>query len=530
MDDEYQKIDQCILYYHKPSGYYYEAVSQQFLSPVYQYDNSTEVSSSNNTVNASVQSQTESQTETQTQSQSKTEPVTSLSGDIASTLAAVSDNAMQHYGFTYDESSGFYYDHKTGLYYDQANQLYYDSVNGTYYTYNTETQQYEIYCRVELPTNENENNDNDNGHVIQAEPMSLKSRVLKESKLYLELIQELESPEEGEIAPPKCLQGIPDSPPPLSEWPPCIRMVPQDQGLRDEAQGSKVKLDETDGRNCISVITAEGAQIGRDVSGPHTIRILDLQVSKQHCDITYIRRRESFIVTECGSQNGTFINGERISEPKQKSKPHLLQHGDILTIGSTPFLLHIHRGLASCPECSHIGSSTSSHSSSSSIIFSSGPTFNESLDLQRRKELNKIKKKYGLRTKDTYTEKLYELPNQYSDKSAERRIKVGSDLPEVAIRDDLPSSTHRPIAEENKGHQMLLKIGWQQGQGLGRHSTGIQQPVTSMIRDERAGLGFSQSSRDMDTGSNAGSENRQKMLKHYHEVVEREAKRKKRFA
>ena len=71
----------------------------------------------------------------------------------------------------------------------QANQLYYDSVNGTYYTYNTETQQYEIYCRVELPTDENE--DNDNGHVIQAEPMSLKSRVLKESKLYLELIQEL---------------------------------------------------------------------------------------------------------------------------------------------------------------------------------------------------------------------------------------------------------------------------------------------------------------------------------------------------
>ena len=58
----------------------------------------------------------------------------------------------------------------------------------------------------------------------------------------------------------------------------------------------------------------------------------------------------------------------------------------------------------------------------------------------------------------------------------------------------------------------------------------VVDQVTSMIRDERAGLGFSQSSRDMDTGSNAGSENRQKMLKHYHEVVEREAKRKKRFA
>ena len=94
----------------------------------------------------------------------------------------------------------------------------------------------------------------------------------------------------------------------------------------------------------------------RDVSGPHTIRILDLQVSKQHCDITYIRRRESFIVTECGSQNGTFINGERISEVSLlngnlrvslyksvryilKHEPNWLNNGAIETINKALMLL-----------------------------------------------------------------------------------------------------------------------------------------------------------------------------------------------
>ncbi len=52
----------------------------------------------------------------------------------------------------------------------------------------------------------------------------------------------------------------------------------------------------------------------RDVSGPQTLRILDIQTSKHHCEIRYLRRRESFAVTDLGSQNGTYINGERISE------------------------------------------------------------------------------------------------------------------------------------------------------------------------------------------------------------------------
>lgn len=77
------------------------------------------------------------------------------------------------------------------------------------------------------------------------------------------------------------------------------------------------------------------------------------------------------------------------------SKPHLLFHRDVLTIGATPFLLHIHHGLASCSDCAQIGSF---RAPSDATVISSEPVYNEdSLELQRRKELNKIKKKYGLR-------------------------------------------------------------------------------------------------------------------------------------
>ena len=43
-----------------------------------------------------------------------------MGGDIASTLAAVSERATQQYGFTYDSNTGYYYDAKTNLYYDQV--------------------------------------------------------------------------------------------------------------------------------------------------------------------------------------------------------------------------------------------------------------------------------------------------------------------------------------------------------------------------------------------------------------------------
>ncbi|XP_022799308.1 angiogenic factor with G patch and FHA domains 1-like [Stylophora pistillata] len=77
---------------------------------------------------------------------------------------------------------------------------------------------------------------------------------------------------------------------------------------------------------------------------------------------------------------------------------------------------------------------------------------------------------------------------QENTKIAQKRTKVGSDVP-VATSDDLPASVHRPIKEENVGRKMLEKMGWKEGEGLGREGEGRLEPVTVEVRDSLRGLG-----------------------------------------
>ena len=55
----------------------------------------------------------------------------------------------------------------------------------------------------------------------------------------------------------------------------------------------------------------------------------------------------------------------------------------------------------------------------------------------------------------------------------------------------LPSSiaTKIPIAEENVGNQLLRKLGWAPGQGLGNDGQGRVEPITTTLRKKNAGLG-----------------------------------------
>jgi len=46
-----------------------------------------------------------------------------------------------------------------------------------------------------------------------------------------------------------------------------------------------------------------------------------------------------------------------------------------------------------------------------------------------------------------------------------------------------------PINESNKGFQMLVKMGYKKGTGLGKESTGIQEPLALLIKEDRSGIG-----------------------------------------
>jgi hypothetical protein len=205
-------------------------------------------------------------------------------------------------------------------------------------------------------------------------------------------------------------------------------------------------------------------------------------------EIVFDSEMKMYSVKDLGSQNGTFVNKVRLSEPKHESELQPLSHGDILTVSSTSLMLHIHCGSETCDECepgeiqARLQNETVGQSSQTGIL---------DKEQQRRQELNKLKKRYLLRRKDDveFVDALpYSVDGQYEDRAAKRRVEVGSDVP-VAERSDQSASVHRPIDVSNKGRQMLEKMGWAEGQGLGATNMGIAEPVQAVVRSQRSGLG-----------------------------------------
>lgn len=73
-------------------------------------------------------------------------------------------------------------------------------------------------------------------------------------------------------------------------------------------------------------LTNERYSIGRD---PESDIIIDQQeVSRRHADV--IRMASEYVVTDCGSANGVFVNNLRLDRA-------VLAHGDVFQIGSCVF-------------------------------------------------------------------------------------------------------------------------------------------------------------------------------------------------
>lgn len=254
-------------------------------------------------------------------------------------------------------------------------------------------------------------------------------------------------------------------------WPPCIRvMVVESECL---AVGT------------FFIVTCTGAKIGRENCD---ICIPDFNVSKVHAEIHYKDTSGQYEILDLASQNGTFLNDQRLAPAKIASEAFVLNHDDTLTLGTTKLLCHIHTGSDTCDRCEP-GVVIATHRAQQPQPELKVLSKEERLR-QKKQELNQIKKKYGL--KNSAYEDNQEVFNnpKYTNKAEERRQTVGSDV--LGQKHEAPASVHRPIATSNIGHKLLQKMGWKEGESLGKTNTGLQEPISVTLRaNQTAGLGSS---------------------------------------
>lgn len=85
----------------------------------------------------------------------------------------------------------------------------------------------------------------------------------------------------------------------------------------------------------------------------------------------------------------------------------------------------------------------------------------------------------------------------YRDRARERRLKIGQSERVIPIETNYqtpagpikPVSVEKPIGSDNKGAALLSKMGWKEGQGLGRSNEGMTDIIRLDPQVGNAGLG-----------------------------------------
>ncbi|KAI8061810.1 uncharacterized protein B0P05DRAFT_556710 [Gilbertella persicaria] len=127
--------------------------------------------------------------------------------------------------------------------------------------------------------------------------------------------------------------------------------------------------------------------------------------------------------------------------------------------------------------------------------------------------VNKAKLKIGfMKSEQDLQMKIPEPITEYRNRAAERRQAYGQ--PEKPILSPPPppprqlstphaiealpkASMNIPISENNKGARMLLQMGWKKGEGLGKHGTGILDPIKAESYAQSAGIGSTDNRRNL---------------------------------
>ncbi|KAH8251348.1 hypothetical protein KR032_008902 [Drosophila birchii] len=131
----------------------------------------------------------------------------------------------------------------------------------------------------------------------------------------------------------------------------------------------------------------------------------------------------------------------------------------------------------------------------------------QSLDiLQKHLKISTLHKENWAKLKQNSAEPGIEMGFSYRDRAKERRLKYGEGDPPSPVRsrelfehemnmlqerqkDKLGPAPAMPIGSSNVGNRLMQKMGWSEGQGLGRQNQGRTQIVEAEARTNNVGLG-----------------------------------------
>lgn len=106
--------------------------------------------------------------------------------------------------------------------------------------------------------------------------------------------------------------------------------------------------------------------------------------------------------------------------------------------------------------------------------------------------------------------------------SAEEVIGLGFTRPIQRGDNDGQQNTHTPIGPECRGYKLLKKLGWEDGQGLGKLKQGIVVPIT--LKEESTGLGLGKAA-EYDRNTTEATKNRKLLSSEVVETQEETMKR-----
>lgn len=408
------------------------------------------------------------------------------SQSITQQVASVAAQAVVDSGYVFQEELGLYYDYNTGYYYNAENGLYYDTKSGTYFYYDHTTQSYQFHSQVSPTTTNNNKHRKKKTTKKKSTKLSSKNEDTEDKEdgecTESDDDEQEEVEEEGESEDEQGKERDTASPNNLEEEVPGGVDIQPSLRLMVVEGAERVRVGE------LHMVTLSGGTVGREAT--NAVHLPDLNVSKLHAEIEYRSTGADdhhYFLRDLGSNNGTFVNGVRLSEAREASKEVEVGHGWEVQFGPIKVKCHLHPGNLTCNECEP------------GLVLHTLPSGNlkpeaiasfknaKSKERARRKELKAMQKKYKLTQRDPQPSST-PAPG-YTDRTLLRQAEKGSDNPyektEVA-------TSETPLKETNRGFALLQKMGWSQGQGLGKAESGRTEPINPVSVVGTAGLGSSQ--------------------------------------